>query len=386
MQFQLESAGFYSKQFDLAVVNRPELTGFELELGFPKYIARKTEMLKNAGNLEIPEGTTVNWRLSTVNASGASISFSSNDSSSEKFQISDNQIFVFKKMFRDDDSYEIALENEISRNKDRIAYKIDIVKDQRPQISVNNLNDTVLYKRVMLGGFVNDDYGITQLDLHFSILNQNQSENKRGVEKISIIKGQAEQSFIYNWSLDSMKLEPGQQLEYYLEVWDNDGVNGRKSTRSASYKFFVPTKDKLVTNINESSKQTQNKIDQSAAKANQLQNKIEEAAQNLKGKQTLDWQDKKMLEDILKQKQDLDLLLDQMKNQNKALQEKKDAFTEEDERIREKAEQIQKLMDEVLDEETKKLFEDLQKLLKENSDVSQLQKLLDKLNKNTNNL
>src|SRR5690606_21568952 len=55
-------------------------------------------------------------------------------------------------------------------------------------------------------------------------------------------------------------------------------------------------------------------------------------------------------------------------------------------RIREKAEQIQKLMDELLDDETKKLFEELQKLLKEKTDMSQLQKLLDKLNQNTGNL
>jgi hypothetical protein len=68
------------------------------------------------------------------------------------------------------------------------------------------------------------------------------------------------------------------------------------------------------------------------------------------------------------------------------LEQKKEAFTEQDERIRQKAEQIQKLMEELLDEETKKLFEELQKLLKENTDMSQLQKLLDKLNQNTNNL
>ena len=43
-------------------------------------------------------------------------------------------------------------------------------------------------------------------------------------------------------------------------------------------------------------------------------------------------------------------------------------------------------MEELLDEETKKLFEELQKLLKENTDISQIQKLLDKLNQNTNNL
>ena len=43
-------------------------------------------------------------------------------------------------------------------------------------------------------------------------------------------------------------------------------------------------------------------------------------------------------------------------------------------------------MEELLDEETKKLFDELQKLLKENTDVSQIQKVLDKLNQNTNNL
>ena len=79
-------------------------------------------------------------------------------------------------------------------------------------------------------------------------------------------------------------------------------------------------------------------------------------------------------------------MVEQLKEQNKLLDQKKDAFTEQDERIREKAEQIQKLMDELLDEETKKLFEELQKLLKENTDISQIQKILDKLNQNTNNL
>ncbi len=107
---------------------------------------------------------------------------------------------------------------------------------------------------------------------------------------------------------------------------------------------------------------------------------------NLKAKQSLDWQDKKMLEDILEQKQSLNQLVEELREQNKLLDQKKDAFTEQDERIREKAEQIQKLMDELLDDETKRLFEELQKLLKENSDISQIQKILDKLNQNSHNL
>lgn len=43
-------------------------------------------------------------------------------------------------------------------------------------------------------------------------------------------------------------------------------------------------------------------------------------------------------------------------------------------------------MEELLDEETKKLMEELEKLLKENADPQQLQKTLDKLNQNSKNL
>ncbi|HEY5916083.1 MAG TPA: hypothetical protein VIU13_01715, partial [Chryseolinea sp.] len=203
---------------------------------------------------------------------------------------------------------------------------------------------------------------------------------------INIVKNQTQQSFFYPWALDSIKLGPGNSLEYYLEVWDNDGVNGSKSTKTSTYTFYVPSEDNLIADINSSQTKTQQKIDQSAGKANKLQDQIEQANQKLKGKQSLDWQDKKMLEDILEQKQSLNQLVEELREQNKLLDEKKDAFTEQDERIREKAEQIQKLMDELLDDETKRLFEELQKLLKENSDISQIQKILDKLNQNANNL
>jgi hypothetical protein len=385
LQIQLEAAGFYSPVYNIAMLSRPELTGFQIELDYPAYIRKKDNILQNAGNLEVPEGTTVRWSLSTANTKKAGISFSS-DSISKDFQISDNQLFTYSRRFLNTSQYEIYLKNDASRNRDRITYNVNVIKDQHPQISVNSFSDTVLFKRVVLGGIIADDYGLTQLELHYRILDGNQEEILNRHKTIPIVRDQLQQSFIYNWALDSIQLKPGHQLEYYLKVWDNDGVNGRKSTQSAHYKFFIPTEDRLVADINESGRQTQSKIDQSATKANNLRDQIEQIDQRLKGKQNLDWQDKKMLEDIIKQKENLDRLIREMSVQNKSMQEKRDAFTDQDERIREKAEQIQKLMDQLLDEKTRKLFDELQKLLKEKTDISQLQKLLDKLNQNTSNL
>jgi hypothetical protein len=385
MEFQVEAAGFVSDVHRIELVNRPELTRFNVELEYPRYLQRKNEKLTNAGNLDVPEGTNVRWKLNTAYAEKATISFGATKENFD-FKTSDNQLYTFDKKFVNPDQYEIRLENEKSQNKERIAYQINVTKDQYPQIVVNNFRDTVLYERVLLGGMVGDDYGVTQLSLHFRVRNEDQKEIHNQSVKIPVTRNQLQQSFFYNWSIDSLDLKPGDQLEYNLQVWDNDGVNGRKSTRSATYTFLVPTSDNLVAEISKSQKSTESQIDKSVTKANKLQDQIEQANQKLKGKQNLDWQDKKMLEDIIQQKQSLDDMIEQLKEQNKLLEDKKEAFTEQDERIREKAEQIQKLMEELLDEETKKLFEELQKLLKENAEMSEIQKLLDKMNQNTNNL
>lgn len=385
MNFQVEAAGFFSDSYAIEIANRPELMQFNVELEYPRYLQRRNQKLLNAGSLEVPEGTVVRWKLNTAYADKATIKFITQPLEKE-FKLSDNQLFTYDQRFLEPDQYEIGLENDKSKNKERIAYQIDVIKDQFPQIAVNNFKDSILYERVILGGMIGDDYGVTQLSLNFRIRDEKQNELVSRAAKIPISRNQLQQSFFYNWSVDSLDLKPGHQLEYYLQVWDNDGVNGRKSTRSATYNFFVPSQDNLIAEISRSQSQTEHQIDKSVDKANKLQDQIEDAYQKLKGKQNLDWQDKKMLEDIIQQKTGLDQMVEQMKQQNQLLDQKKEAFTEQEQRIKEKAEQIQKLMDELLDEETKKLFEELEKLLKENADISQIQKLLDKLNQNTDNL
>ncbi|MCI0750770.1 MAG: hypothetical protein L0Y35_02940, partial [Flammeovirgaceae bacterium] len=383
--FQLEGAGFYSQKYQVQLISRPELTRFSVELEFPKYIQRKNERLENTGNLEIPEGTVVRWKLGTRDALKGTIKFHS-DNQFNNLQIIDNQLFTYSKAFKNPDEYALAFENDKSKNKEKISYRIDVVKDAYPDIVVNNFKDSILYQRIVLAGLLTDDYGLSQLTLQYAIKDEKGNAIQTRSLPISISSNQLQQSFFFNWNLDSLQLKSGQTLEYYLQVWDNDGVNGRKSTKSSSYTLFMPTEEQLATEIKQSEKTTQEKINQGAAKAEELKKEIDETYQRIKGKQSLDWQDKKQLEDILQQKKELDKMLSQMKEQNDLLNDKKETFTEQDERIREKAEQIQKLMNELLDEETRKLFEELEKLLKENADPNQLQKLMDKMNQSSNNM
>lgn len=382
--FQIEAAGFYSAPNTIRIVNRPELMNLTVLLQFPRYIGRPQQQLVNAGNMEIPEGTKIMWKLNAAHTQQASIIFASSPAPAP-MQQSGNQYFEFGKGFFSPDDYSIILQNDNSKNKDRIAYHIDVIKDQFPSIVVEHLKDSVLFKSIILAGNIQDDYGLSELDLHFQVTGKDK-EDKTGLITLSIDPHQAQQNFFYDWKLDSVHLGAGDRLQYYLEVWDNDGVHGRKSTKSAAYQFVLPGIEEFKADIKRSQSSTENEIQRSLTKAKSLKEAIEEAEQKLKGKQSLDWQDKKMLEDLIQQKKSLDQLVEQLKEQNKTLDEKKDAFSEQNERIREKSEQIQKLMNELLDDETKKLFEELEKMLKENQDPAQIQKMLEKMDRQEINI
>ncbi len=382
--FQIEAAGFFSSPYVIKLVNRPELLNLKVQLLYPAYTGRQSQQLLNAGNLEVPEGTRIKWRLNAANAQLASISFQSGKGP-ESMQQPDNQIFEYGKNFYNPDEYSISLENENSRNKDKIAYRIDVIKDQYPSIIVEHLKDSVLFKSIVLAGQIEDDYGLSKLDLHYMITGKDKEE-RTNVIPLRLEKNQPQQNFFYSWVLDSLKLNAGDRLEYYLEVWDNDGVHGHKSTKSAAYQFLLPGIEEFKAEIKRSQSSAENEIQKSLSKAKSLKDQIEQAEQKLRGKQSLDWQDKKMLEDLIQQKKSLDQAVQNLQEKNKMLEEKKDAFSEQNERIREKSEQIQKLMEELLDDETKKLFEELEKMLKENQDPSQIQKMLEKMDRQEINL
>jgi len=385
LEFQFYASGFYSQPYRITVITRPELTSLKVNLTFPGYLGKRGEEIENAGNLEVPEGTKITWRLETSNATGSIIGFRSSGLENQMQHVED-QGFMHSQNFQNPDQYWITLTNEESENKDKINYSISVIKDQYPELNVSQMRDSVLYKNVFLGGTISDDYGLSLLKLNYEIIKggKNSTGNKSLI--IPINKKVSRQEFVYQWAIDSLNLEPNDQLMYFIQVWDNDGVNGSKSTKSANYIFHIPSQAEIKNEIAKTESQTETEISDGLQKAKTLQDAIEEAQKKLKGKQTLDWQDKAMLEDIIRQKKEVEKMLDQMADQNKLLEQKRDAFTERDERIKEKAEQIKKLMDELLDEETKKLFQELEKLLKENSNVDQMQKMLNKIEQNEANL
>ncbi len=378
INFNLEASGFESDSYKIKVLTRPSLLNFNVFLDYPSYTGKNDNRVENTGNLVVPEGTRVKWSFKTQATEDLSLTFENTSETFDATQNKDNT-FDFSKEVKNSSKYQIKLLNQFSTNKDIIEYFLNITPDEFPSISISQFSDTVLYESLVIGGNIGDDYGITRLELRYKIIPANTSDASNieyQSRKIEFNKQIINQSFFKKLDLKDFSLKNGDELEYYVTVYDNDQVNGSKSTKSSTFKFKLPTKEELKEELSDQSKGTEKKIKDNFKEAQDLSKDIQDIQDKLKGKKKLSWQDKKSLENLIKKSKTQEKNIEQLQKLNELFNQKQENLNLQNEDVAKKAEQLQKLMDELLDEETKKLYEELNKLMEQNFINRNLQELL----------
>ncbi len=385
--FSFEAAGFLSDKYTIDVVNRPNIKNFTVSLSFPNYLNREPENLDNIGSFQVPIGTRASWLFNTSDVNQIELKFHDNDEVITPEDI-DNQMFKYETSLFTSSIYSIHLKNNYSQNRETIQYNIEVIPDEYPKINLDQLSDTILYQYLIFGGNISDDHGIYDLKIHYrKYQNQPATNNLFKHLNLKIDDTKSSQSFYYHWKLDEFNLQNGEKLEYYLEVRDNDAINGIKATKTTHYTFEIPSINKLRNDLKNSSESTENQIDKTLLEAKELNKELEKIDNKLKGKKELSWQDKKQIEDLIKRKNALGEEIKKLQEQFRSESQKRERFDKEhNEVIKEKIEQLQKLMEELLDDETKKLYQELLKLLEEQINIDDLKNTINKINDREGNL
>ncbi len=388
VQFSFDAAGFASESYNLKVIERPSLLSFDVNLHYPAYLNKPAEGLANVGNMTVPEGTVVEWNFNTSATKALGLKFE-NDTLLYKAKNQDAKRFQYQKSMRRSSQYQVLLENNETPNAEKIGYYINVIPDKHPVLSLENFQDTTLYNYLVLGGSISDDYGFSQLKVFYTVHREDKPEDNKtaGSKSINVPfnKTVNTQSFYFQWYVDSLKLAPGDKIEYYAQVWDNDGVNGPKSARSRTINFAVPSKDKLKEEVEKSAKQTEKQMEDALKKAQSLEKDLENLEKRLKTNKDLDFQERKQVEDIIKKREDLMEQVRSLQDQNKATNEKSNQFKQQNEETQKKLDQLQKLMDDLMDDETSKLYKELEKLL-EKKQSERMTKMLEQLRNKENNM
>lgn len=380
--FQLTADGFKSIEYELLALPNPILLDFDIALGYPKYLNKKNETVKNTGDLVIPAGTKVDWSFNTKNTNLVRINF--NDTSFALSPASENSFNYSMRLFKDK-LYSVTTANQFLKNKDSVTYTINVIPDIYPQIKVEEKKDTATSKRIYFQGEVKDDYGFNKLTFNYRFIISSDSiatgDNKKNLlnsSAVAINKAVVQDQFFHSWDMNELGILPGEQIEYYFEIWDNDGVTGSKSTRSQKLIFKAPTLKELAENTEKNNNKIKDDLLESINQAKDVQKELAELQRKIAEKKTLSWEEKKKLEDLLSKQKKLQKKVEKLKNENRQNNQQQSEYQQPDEKILEKQKQLEELFDKVMTPELKEKYEELQKLL-EKLDKDKIQQALENM-------
>jgi hypothetical protein len=388
--FRLVGNGFTSQPYEIKVNLRPSLLHFDVELRYPAYLHKKNETLSNAGDLTIPAGTTVKWLFHTQNAN--SLGFAINEKN-YKLNPAGTDLFEHTERVIQPSIYKLNPQNAVVTHSDSAAYRITTIADEPPAITVNEKPDSVSMQAFYFDGKIQDDHGFSSLTFHYRIGEPGSKKGEKDIVKsVKADLGQSLSDFFYFWNLKELGINPGDQVTYFFEVADNDNVNGFKKARTAERTLHMPDANELREELNAGTTGVKQKMQSAIKLAEQIERDSKKLDQMLLNKNSLSFDEKKQVEDLLNKRSELDELVKQIQADNKKNLYNRRENEEQTKELLDKQKEIENLLNNVLDPKTKELLQKLQQLMQQgqknntrdelskmNTDNKSLKKELDRM-------
>ena len=349
LTFYLKANGVQSSNHSLEVVKTPTILNVFMELNYPNYLGRKNEIIQNTGNHVLPEGTQVQWNVKA--ATTDTVSFITKAKRNSFTPIS-KMDFVFTKQIVKPISYTITSSNTPLKDYEQLEFSLDIVKDEFPAIHVVTNIDSISRGPAQFAGQISDDYGLQKLQLVYY-----EKENPANKQILDFtISNENIQSFYYQFPED-FSLQTGVNYELFFQVFDNDGFNGSKKTKSETYQYRQKTVIEIEEELLLEQKNTLNNLEKSLSENQNQQQELVKIQQEIQRKKKGSWNDQKKVQTFLKRQQEykkriqrqtekLQENLSEKKAQSEALQEKKEVLKNRIHELK-KLDKQQKLLDEI---------------------------------------
>ncbi len=379
VDFHFTAEGFNSEEYRLRTTPDPLLLDLQMQLDYPDYLGLPDEAVHNLGDLTVPAGTHVTWHVNARSADRLEFAFDdtthvirSDVRSGKADRFSTSRRFLHSRTYR----MTPAIGDRTA--SDPLDHRVEVIPDLHPTIQVETHRDSTAIKRMFYRGEIGDDHGIRRLVFHYRFVTGGDSvptDQQSGSVELPVDRELTRQEFYHSWELYGLSINPGDRIEHWFEVWDNDGVNGSKSARSAVEIFAAPTRKELSDQQEQDSEAIKSALTESIQEAQQLQQELEKMRREMLDKKELNWQDKQKLQNILDRQKQLQQNIQQNNEQLRESQQQQQEFRQMDERLLEKQQQVQELFENVLSEEMKELYRKVQELM-EQLDKDQLQEQL----------
>jgi hypothetical protein len=375
--FIITADQYNSKEYIIKILPKPIILSFDVLAEYPAYLGRKSETMSNTGDLTVPAGTRLTWKFFTRDT--RKLLFRIGGKLTEVIAGKSNTFTQSARMMSGL-PYSVIIGNEYFSNRDSLSYLVNVIPDLYPSISVEEFKDSIYDNRLYYQGNVKDDYGLSKLEFAWTVTKAGSESAAPEVKtrEVKLDKSLLQQQFFYFMDMSTLFVQPGDEVEYYFEVWDNDGVTGNKSTRSTKHIFKVPTLDEIEKRTEKKNDDIKDKMESVIKQSKSLQKQVDDMQKKMVDKKEVGWQEKQTLKQLLDKQNSLQEQVQEIQKENKEKSLQQNQYQELSPEIMEKQKQLEDLFNKVMTEDMKKMYEELQKML-ENIDKDKVAEMLEKM-------
>lgn len=370
--FKFTASTEESKPYNLEVLPKPNIASFTVDLDYPAYLGRRDEQLANIGDLTVPAGTRMKWSFDTENTGNIDLRFA-NEGEMKPMERDGSDLFSFDKRAMKNDRYTLYIGNDRLPLADSVSYGLNVIPDLHPQISVETFRDSTDDKLLFFAGEASDDHGVNRINFVYIVKSGETGVESRPI-KVAISGASGKQTrYDHVWDLTTdLELAPGDELSYFFEAYDNDGVNGPKSARTGVMAFRNPSEEELEQQADQNDTKVKDELRKAIEATKELQEEAKELREQMLQEKEVDWKMRKELEKLAEKQQEVQ---QQINEAQEAFQENLEQQQQQDEQIQQKQEKLQEMFEESVNEEMQKLMEQIQELMEQLDKDEALEKM-----------
>ncbi|MFT5858282.1 MAG: hypothetical protein ACI865_000366 [Flavobacteriaceae bacterium] len=353
----VEGEKVLSDEFGLRVISKTALGKMEATLIYPAYLGLENEVIENAADLTIPEGTEITWSVLTKNSADSEFWLG------EKRRVFTNDGFKVTSRFSEDVEGKVILKNRQNLKVDTSFFGIEVTKDNFPGIQVGEIQDSLKDGIRYFSGSVNDDHGLSSLTFVYTITSKSGSKRTETMRAGRVVGTQSPFDFAVDFRREEIALED--KIEYHFVVRDNDGVNGSKATRSRSFMYTLPTLEDLNEQRDEEQALAKQDMTDVMKQLEEFQKNLERLKKETLNSSQSNWNKQNQVQQLQEEHKSLIEQLESLQNEMENSMEEKDQLTEMDQELLDQQEMINELLEALMDDELKDLLEQLEELMKE---------------------
>lgn len=356
--FNFRADAYSSQQYTVTVNPTPQLLQFAIDVKTPQYTQIEDFTVQNTAEITVPAGSILTWNISAADTDSL---YSIETEQNKKYRFNTTSS-GFQKSIRllKSSRFKLQGKNTYFETYDIIEQNIRVIPDVYPSIQTVSYKDSLHFFTTYFRGKIQDDYGFSRLQF---VWYKSSQPDSLQIVPIQFNRNSPIQEFSYIHDFSGIHQQDS--MYYYFEVFDNDAIHGPKSARTAFEIFYIPTARELQERHEELSSKTEQNLQSSLSITQEILQEIEQARLKLLNQNLSDWERTQLMQEMQNNKKKLQQTIDDLQKSFDEKHHMQKQFDPQQQELLEKQQQIQDLLENLMNEELQKLFDEFNKLMQD---------------------